>query len=215
MRALPIFLLAFAGLVAAPHAALAQSKYFDLHIGYNYVIDGDWDADGAVESVSYDSQPAFGGSFGYMAGNGFRIEAELTYRSNDIGSVSGTPVAGKLNTLSFMVNALYELRFGDSGGLYGSASPLRPYFGLGVGGVRASLEDVAEILGTTVIDDSANGFAYQFIGGLGVELTPTTLITVDYRYMIADNLNMTTVGGMAFEVDSAHATIMVGLRTNF
>ncbi len=94
-------------------------------------------------------------------------------------------------------------------------SPLRPYFGLGVGGVRTSLEDVAVVLGTTVIDDSANGFAYQFIGGLGVELTPTSLITVDFRYMIAENLKMAEVDGTAFEVDSAHATIMVGLRTNF
>lgn len=215
MRAFLVSLLALAGLVVAPHAVLAQSKYFDLHIGYNYVIDGDWDAAGSVASVHYDSQPAFGGSFGYMAGNGFRIEAELTYRVNDIESVDGTLAAGKLNTLSLMVNALYELRFGDSGGLYGSASPLRPYFGLGVGGVRASLEDVAEVLGVTLIDDSANGFAYQFIGGLGVELTPTTLITVDYRYLIADNLEMSTVGGTAFEIDSANATIMVGLRTNF
>ena len=210
-----ISLLALAGLVTTSHTVLAQSKYFDLHIGYNYVVDGDWDTAGVTESVSYDSQPAFGGSFGYLAGNGLRIEGELTYRVNDIESAGGTLTAGKLNTLSFMVNALYELRFGDSGGLYGSSSALRPYIGLGGGGVRVSLADVAEVLGTTLIDDSANGFAYQFIGGLGVELTPTTLITVDYRYMIADNLDMDTVAGVPFEIDSAYSTIIVGLRTNF
>ncbi len=215
MRALSISLLALGGLVVAPHAALAQAKYFDLHIGYNYVIDGDWDFIDGNASVAYDNQPAFGGSFGYMAANGFRIEGELTYRVNDVDRVFDTPVAGKLNTLSLMVNALYELRFGDSGGLYGNTSPLRPYIGLGGGGVRASLADVAEVLGTTVIDDFAYGFAYQFIGGLGVELTPATVITIDFRYLIAENLDMTDVGGDAFEIDAAHSTIMVGLRTNF
>ena len=215
MRALLVSLLIFFGLMVAPHIARAQSKYFDLHIGYNYVIDADWAYTDEDLHVSYDDQPAFGGSFGYMAANGFRVEGELTYRVNDVDMVFDTPVDGKLNTLSLMVNLLYELRFGDSGGLYGSTSPRRPYIGVGAGAVRTALEDVSEDLVTVVIDDFAYGPAYQFIGGLGIELTPTTLITVDFRYLIAENMELTDVGGDAFEIDSAHSTIVVGLRTNF
>ncbi len=215
MRALLVSLLAFAGLMAAPHAALAQGKYFELHIGYNYVVEGDWDYVDENLSVAYDDQPAFGGAIGYMAENGFRIEGELIYRVNDVTRVFDMPLDGKMNTLSLMVNALYELRFGDGGGLYGTTSPLRPYIGVGLGGVRTALEDVSTDLVNIVIDDFAYGMAYQFIGGLGIELTPTTVFTVDYRYLVAENLDMTDVGAEAFEVDIAHATIMVGLRTNF
>lgn len=214
MRALLVSLPALAGIVAAPHAALAEGKYFDLHLGYNYVLDGDWDYVAGTESVAYDEQPAFGGAVGYMWDNGFRVEGELTYRVNDIDSVNGAPVDGKLNALSFMVNFYYELVFGD-GGLYSDSSPLRPYIGIGGGGVRSSLTDVSDDLVTIAIDDFAYGLAWQAIGGLGVELTPTTIVTVDFRYIMADNLDMADTLGTAFEMDSAHSTIVVGLRTNF
>ena len=205
-------------LLSGMSAARAQDYYMDLHIVYNIVDNGDLEYDAATLSAGYDQRPAFGGSFGYLDQSGFRIEGELTYRSNDIDYIDGTNVKGRLASMALMVNMLYELRIGGgSGSAYGSgsASPLRPYIGIGGGGARYSMEAANDLALANVIDDTTYGLVYQGILGVGVEVTESALVTLDFRYLVSDNVKFSDQAGVAFEIDAIQATAMLGLRTTF
>jgi hypothetical protein len=207
-----------AALLSGTSGARAQEYYMDLHVGYNIVDNGDLEYAAATYSTGYEQRPAFGGSFGYLDQSGFRIEGELTYRDNDINYVDGTNVKGQLTSMALMVNMLYELRIGSgSGYAYGSGSesPLRPYIGIGGGGARYTMDVTADLALGDVIDDTTYGLVYQGIMGLGVEVTETALVTLDFRYLVSDNVKFSEVDGTAFEVDAIQATAMLGLRTTF
>lgn len=198
--------------------ARAQEYYMDLHVGYNIVDNGDLEYEAATFSAGYEQRPAFGGSFGYLDQSDFRIEGELTYRDNDINYIDGASVKGRMTSTALMVNMLYELRIGSgSGYAYGSGSesPLRPYIGIGGGGARYTMEATDNLATGDVIDDTTYGLVYQGILGLGVEVTETALVTLDFRYLVSDNVKFSDVAGTAFEVDAIQATAMFGLRTTF
>lgn len=199
--------------LCAPVAS-AQEYYFSLHTAYNMIDDGDIDYPPSW-STSYEQRPAFGGSFGYLDESGFRVEGELTWRGNDLGTVAGANDAGRLTGLSLMVNALYELRIG--GGTYGlgSGSPLRPYIGIGGGGARYTLEVIPDLAAAPMIDDQTYALAYQGIIGVGIEITEASLLTLDFRYFVADNIEMEDAGAAPFEVDLVQSSILLGLRTSF
>jgi opacity protein-like surface antigen len=210
-------LLAMA-LLSGMSAARAQSYYVDLHVGYNIVDNGDLEYDAATLPAGYEQRPAFGGSFGYMDPSGFRIEGEMTYRDNDINYINGANVKGQLASMALMVNMLYELRIGGGSGYgygMGSESPLRPYIGIGGGGARFTMDAANDLAAPGIIDDTTYGLVYQGIMGLGVEVTETALVTLDFRYIVSDNVAFSDVAGLGFKVDAIQATAMFGLRTTF
>lgn len=205
-------------LLSGMSAARAQNYYMDLHVGYNIVDNGDLEDAGTTSSAGYEQRPAFGGSFGYLDQSGFRIEGELTYRGNDIDYIGGVNIKGRLTSMALMVNMLYELRIGSgSGSAYGSgsASPLRPYIGIGGGGARYTMEATDSLALPNVIDDVTYGLAYQGILGVGMEVTEAAMVTLDFRYLVSDNVKFSDVGGAPFEIDAIQATAMLGLRTTF
>ena len=213
---LPVLLAA--ALLSGMSAARAQEYYMDLHVGYNIVDNGDLEYAAGTLSAGYEQRPAFGGSFGYLDQSGFRIEGELTHRGNDIDRIAGANVKGRLTSLALMVNMLYELRIGGgSGNGYGSGSesPLRPYIGLGGGGARYTMEAADNLAAANIIDDTTYGLVYQGILGIGVEVTDTALVTLDFRYLVSDNVKFNEEAGLPFEIDVIQATAMFGLRTTF
>lgn len=199
----------------APVTAPAQEYYIDLHIGYSLVDDGDFEYSPNIPA-SYEHRPAFGGAFGYLGQSGFRIETELSWRGNDVDTVAGANVAGRLTSLNMMINVLYELQVGG-GGAYalGPTTPLRPYIGIGGGGARYTLEVVPDLTLAPVIDDQAYALAYQGIVGLGIEIADHAMLTFDYRYLVAENIKFTDAAATPFEIDSVQSTFMLGLRTPF
>jgi hypothetical protein len=205
-------------LLSGMSAARAQDYYMDLHVGYNIVDSGDLEYDAATASTGYEQRPAFGGSFGYLDPGGFRIEGEMTYRDNDISYIDGANAKGQLTSMALMVNMFYELRIGGGSGYgygTGSESPLRPYIGVGGGGARFTMDATDNLAAAAVIDDITYGVMYQGILGLGVEITETALVTLDFRYIVSDNVKFSDEAGTAFEVDAVQATAMLGLRTTF
>lgn len=214
-RALVLPILLGAAVLTAPATALAQQYYLDLHVGYNIVDDGDLEY-GPTIPVSYEPRPALGGSFGYLAQSGFRLEAELGWRGNDLDKVAGNNDAGRFTSLSLMVNALYELGIGGRGSYgLGAASPLRPYIGLGGGGVRHTLEVIPSLGAAPVIDDQAYALAYQGIVGVGIEVAENATLTLDYRYFVSENIKFADASATPFEIDTVQSAFMFGLRTTF
>ena len=201
--------------LTAPITASAQQYYIDLHVGYNLVDDGDLELNPDVPT-SYEHRPAFGGAFGYLAQNGFRIESELSWRGNDINKVAGANDAGRLTSLGLMVNFLYELDIGDTGAYgIGPTTPLRPYIGLGGGGARYTLEVIPNLGAAPAVDDQTYALAYQGIIGVGITVAEHATLTLDYRYLVSENIKFTDATATPFEVDAVQSTFMLGLRTTF
>lgn len=123
------------------------------------------------QSIDFDVKFMLGGSVGYDFGNNFRLEAELSYRENEINNVGGEdPQAG---TSAFMLNGFYDLPIMKSFNLY---------FGGGVGVATAQLEAVS--LGQA-IDANENVFAYQLETGIGWDYNPHATFSLGYRFFDA------------------------------
>lgn len=209
MRAIRI--AALAGLAAAmlPAAAAAQTDYFGVIGAYNMAQDfngTDVEADGLGVGLVY----------GRELDSGLRLEGELNYRFADIDTIGTTPYAGRATNLSLMFNMIYEIGL-DRGYSYGGGGggAIRPYLGIGGGGALVRLENLSTDLVTIDLNDDSYAFAYQFIGGVGFEVTSDSIFSVDYRYIVTDNAKFTDVGGNPVESDFLDWTVTIGLRTRF
>jgi opacity protein-like surface antigen len=133
----------------------------------------------------------FTGAMGKKFGD-FRIEAELSYRENDLNTlaVTSATVAGSTflvnasadmdgdhSSLGGMVNGIYEFK-NDSRIL----SDFTPFILAGVGFSRQTL-DVNSIAGVSVsYDESDIVMAYQFGAGVSYPVTENAQITGQWRY---------------------------------
>lgn len=122
----------------------------------------------------------FGGgfSFGYMFEGGLRPEFSLHYSENDIETLTrnetGQPSLttrpnDSLNAFSLLANAWYDFDLGT----------VIPYLGGGIGFQRTTYQSDASKLKST-------DFSYQAGAGLGFWLAPRTILSLDYRYTVAD-----------------------------
>lgn len=134
-------------------------------------------------NLSYEPGMAVGGAFGYRLGNSFpqigkgRIEAELSYRKNDLDEVefsTGTfPAGGDVSSLSLIINAITE---------YKTHPKFTPYFGLGLGAANVSMNDT-RANGGRMIDDDDVVLAYQVMAGVDYDLDENWVLDFGYRFM--------------------------------
>ncbi len=157
----------------ATSAQAASGKlYFSGNAGLTLTDDMD------LPGLNLSFSPGFniGGAVGYDFGQ-FRAEGEITYRSTDLDEANGIAVTvdSDVSALSFMANGYYDHEMGNS--------PVTPYVGFGMGVVDSDLN----ITGATV--GSETNFAYQFMLGVGFEVTPNVVLTGGYRYFgVADSV---------------------------
>jgi len=138
-----------------------------------------------------------GARVGYQWGP-WRFEGEYSYRRNKLNSyapgglapvalVGGTfvPVApsppfgtspgtitGADSSHAVMANVIYDFTLGW---------PITPHIGAGIGGADVRFERSSSTLGTIVHDDQWE-FAYQAIGGIRYDISPSLAFDLDYRY---------------------------------
>ena len=119
-------------------------------------------------NLSFDPGFNIGGALGYDMGR-FRVEGEIRYHSVDVDAVNGitVPFNADLSALSFMANGYYDIEMQNS--------PLTPYLGLGIGYVSS---EISALAASTNEDD----FGYQFMLGLGYDITAAAILTAEYRY---------------------------------
>ncbi|HEX6866887.1 MAG TPA: outer membrane beta-barrel protein, partial [Caulobacteraceae bacterium] len=87
--------------------------------------DTDFDPSSGSLNADLDEGFAVGAAAGYAIGNGFRVEGEFLYTSNDLGDVSELGVDNiEFNHAAFFANVLYDIPM--DGSIY-------PYVGAGVG----------------------------------------------------------------------------------
>jgi outer membrane protein OmpA-like peptidoglycan-associated protein len=158
--------------------ARAAAAVEDYTVDYSYDLDNDW-------------MGALGA--GYAFKNGFRLEGELAYRTNDVDydayEYSGDT---SVESTSAMINLFYD---------FNRDGRFQPYLGVGVGAAKVEIEDY---------DDTS--FAYQGLAGVGVVLSPRWTLDVGYRYFAADDLEYDVDYYAPVEAEYTHQAVTVGLR---
>jgi len=233
-----IFGLFCAVVIMGTSTGAGAGWYAALDAGTVFLEDSSSTASDAFgNSVSFDTEfdTGFGvhGAIGHSWG-GFRLEGEVSYRENDldtfditnviaagIGSLSDVgngDFSGDVSALAFMGNAWYDFNTG---------SPWRPFLGGGLGVARISINDVAmtslTLLGVPIplaspvplADDDDWVFAYQVGAGIGFEVTPTTTISLGYRFFGTADPDFTDVNGDPFDAEYHSHNVEIGLRFSF
>jgi len=198
--------------VAAP--AFAAGGYLGVEGGAVWLSDSSWTAAGiGLGEAKFDTGYALGAVGGYNFGT-WRLEGEFAYRSNDNKQISGfgftDPLGGETTSTTLMANAYYDFRM---------VSPtVYPYIGAGIGcsWVKENATDPT-FGGGTIINDTEAVFAYQFIAGIGFDVTKEFTIALDYRYFATSNpsFELQGTGGIKIEGEYSTNNVMLTLRYNF
>jgi OOP family OmpA-OmpF porin len=206
----------------APMPAYAGGWYFSAFGGANWLDDTSFDVDlGGPGTVvnSYDVGYVVGGAVGYDFGQamgplGLRLEAELSYRSNDVDThtivgVGQTDGAiGSTSALAGMGNILFDLNTG---------SPFSIYGGGGVGVANVEFDGHGPGAGAIMNDDDTV-FAWQAIAGIGYEISPGWVFDVQYRYFNAGDVSLTSLansGAVSSSTDYESHAVLAGFRIKF
>lgn len=206
--------------LAGAQTKLPEGSYVELRAGSSFREDAD--NSGSVNgSTDFDPGTSLAGAIGYSFGRGddfglrylddFRVEVEFLRQENDIndfGSVSagnGPGDSDNQTALSaFMVNAYYD---------YDTGTAWTPYIGGGVGAAIVDFE--ASSGGNSVVDDTDTVFAYQARAGIGYEISPSTVLSVGYRFFATEDPEFDGTGGGRFDSEYLSHTVEAGLRVYF
>ena len=133
----------------------------------------------------------------------------MAYHRNDVDSISAgaasAPGDGTVSALSIMANGYYN---------FGSGKPfLVPYLGIGAGYAMVDADE--SVLGFQFVDDSATVFAYQFMAGLGFNISSNTTLTVGYHYFVTSDPEFEDTTGVPFDSEYQSHDFTVGVRITF
>lgn len=199
----------------------------DLQYNFDGRIDHDTQTSNVLGALSGDTKAseAFGADvgLGYGFSNGLRFEGVLGYKSGDLdvtrtvsSVVPGLTVnpAGTASSVDLFLNGLYD---------FNSEGTVKPYIGVGVGGVRLDAKVANRVRGTGTnlsaangFNDTATGLAYQGLAGIGFKMTDRLTLDLGYKYLSAQDLEFDgNHGGPAYDVDYTDHTATLGLRYAF
>jgi OOP family OmpA-OmpF porin len=167
-----------------------------------------------AQRFTYDFKWGFGGgvTFGYAFEGGFRPELNINYSQADVDTISlqegfgnadGTPADsspqkydGKVKALRMMANAWYDIDLGM----------VQPYVGGGLG-MQQTDTNVPQL-----IDGKDTTFGFQLGGGVGLLLTDYLTLSLDYRYVDADQPKYRSALGQSLKSEYQSQNVGVSLR---
>ena len=179
-----------------------------------WVSDSDWSNNaGTNGTLEFDSGWGIDGALGYsLSGSlqGFRVEGEVGYRSNDIDKVNVNNfgqlpgATGDVDVWTGLINGYYDIDLGSN---------FMPYVGAGLGIARLSGNITVPGPGGTV-SDNETVFAYQFSAGLGYAVSPSTTLFAGYRYLATDDPDFSNAGTTVSTEYHTH-NAQAGVRFSF
>ncbi len=175
-----------------------QSLYLSGNIGFG--IQSDSKLTGSAGQ--FDNDPAFviNGAIGTQLKENFRVEGEIGYHLNAADRTSNGQDFS-FSVISFMGNAYFDIP---------TQSPLTPYLGLGLGfGIAGGSEDS---FGSS---DSDLVGAFQFMAGLGYDISPKMTLTFGYRYFTTTDPAFALAGPGFFETEYTSHDFLFGARFKF
>jgi len=203
-----VLTLAASALISVDASAQQTSGwYLGGGLGANWLRDADVGGSGVANSkAEFDRGWAGAAAVGYGLGNGFRLEGELGYRSNDVDKVGGASGGGDVSQWSLMGNALYDIQTGTA---------FTPYVGVGLGGVRIDVDGGRTFTGGRTINDDDTVFAYQGILGVAYSLAPQWKLDLSYRYFASLDPSFKTNDNLKVDGENRNHTVLLGLRYEF
>jgi len=209
--ALPVVLAAVIFLAGAGHAQPyrpASPFYFGVFGGYVAPEDMTWNSSvtGASTDLSLDESGMIGFKMGYILpqARALALEFEWNYmfeQNIPPQVVSGVRESGDVYLNNFMFNLI--LRYPEG--------RIHPYIGGGIGASSMNIQNTESIGGTVVnvAEESATGFAWQFLSGVNFELAPNLSADLAYRYF-GTNPDFTLI-----DVDYRTHAVTFGLNFHF
>jgi len=208
----------FAALLACCVVFTSQVEAFDLFSegwyikgisGFNILPDQSFATSTGVMGVEeFKIGQSNGAALGYKCDAGFRLEAEVGYRTNHLdtwvaaGAVV-TVAAEDRTCWSLMVNALYEIDFDTS---------IKPYVG---GGIGVGLDGFHGVGSGFAIDDTDVVFAYQVMGGLNYLLDDNWELFAEYRYFGTTDPKWSIAAGAVGTLSSEYDSHSINLGTTY
>jgi len=184
-------------------ANATEGWYGRADVGWSFDGESDFDETGFGQyTIGMDHDWTQHLGLGYAFQGGFRLEAELGHRFNQLNEddlfnealLSG---GGDVHAWSAMANAFYDFNRGGA---------LEPYVGVGVGAARLTTN-----YGGGFVDDQDTVVAYQALVGIAASITEQLDLDVGFRYFQADGAEL---NGFV-DQDYTHQAITVGLRYQF
>ena len=242
------------GLVAMQPAAAQQVNwnaqpvtglYVGLGAGANFLQESSLSQSGSFTSalrsrgypayggnVNWDAGIAVLGNIGWGFGNGLRLEGEVSYRQNDVNTITGfgalgprlTNVGGQQQSMGLMVNTLYDFQIPSSPWVV-------PYLGVGLGVAWNNWSSTrtryvpADL--QVNLSNTTTAFAYQFIAGAAFPIgsVPGLAITAEYRFFgslptkvdgtLSTYSTGRTIASGSLKASNYNDMVLIGLRYNF
>ncbi|HEY6817438.1 MAG TPA: outer membrane beta-barrel protein, partial [Croceibacterium sp.] len=209
MRKLGIAIATAATAIASPAIAGDDQDYFGVEAGMIFPDDVDLEmvttgAEVLLEPDNgWDADLLLGHDFG-----GFRIEAEVGYKSFDVDSFTSTAVvpvgtfsdAGDVTVISSMLNGLID--FGGNDGVGFSIGG-----GAGVSRVQMDLDAA----GLAWMDQEDLAFSWQGVAALRVPLSPSVDLGIKYRYFNVEDIEVTSGFRQGYETDLSSHSILLSM----
>lgn len=196
--------------------------YVSGNAGLNYTADADNTGPGLNVESNHDKGFQFAGALGLRFSRDFRVETEISYRQNDLDSLTvssaGGPqtgltanASGDVTSTSLMLNLYGDMDvFADNRGM----NLIKPYIMGGIGMTHVSADISGG--GVKLVDDDDYAFAYQIGVGFGYAFTESTFLDIGYRYHATSDLEFNAANnGPQFDTDYNNHTFLVGLRHEF
>ncbi len=196
-----VLAITLAGWAMSPaYADARKGFYIGAGVGSMLPQNSSVDEAGTVNSAKYDLDPGFATNVaaGYAFGNGFRTELEVAFADVDPSMDPGADV----DTLSAMINAIYELPTGGR---------VRPYIGAGLGVVRTDYDGTEPLTGI-VVNDADTKLGVQGIAGVSFQATEQMDLFLDYRYLYTGKLELAAVTSETIKATNKNHILMAGLR---
>jgi len=185
----------------------ASPFYFGVFGGYVAPEDMTWNSKvtGASADLALDESGMMGLKMGFILpqARALALEMEWNYMfEQTIPSqvVSGVRESGDVALNNFLVNLI--LRYPEG--------KIHPYVGAGIGASSMNIRNT-ESVGSAVYvaEETATGFAWQFLAGVNVELAPNLSADLAYRYF------GTEPGFSLIDVDYRTHAVTLGLNFHF
>jgi len=207
---LPVLLVVVFTLTGAAHAQSygpSSPFYFGVFGGYVAPQDMTWTSKvtGVSADLALDSSGMMGLKMGYILpqARALAFELEWNYMFNQtIPSqvVSGVRESGEVALNNFLVNVI--LRYPEG--------KIHPYVGGGIGASSMYIQNTESIGGVVyVAEETATGFAWQFLAGVNVDLAPNLSADLTYRYF------GTNPGFSLIDVDYRTQAVTLGINFHF
>ena len=182
--------------------AWAQSGPHDLYLSGNIGFGIRSDSKLTGSAGQFDNDPAFviNGAIGTKLKEKFRVEGEIGYHLNAADRTSNGRDFS-FSVISFMGNAYFDIP---------TQSPLTPYLGLGLGfGIAGGSEDTFDTSDSDLVG------AFQFMAGLGYDISPKATLTFGYRYFTTTDPDFALAGPGFFETEYTSHDFLFGARFRF